>query len=428
MALKAGSPSGTKSRVPTRAGGGAWKVAASAESLGGTGSCGHAIVGNGYSELSTTPMGTASDFKALGDIPCGTVLTITNPANGNSVQAAKQDVGAGSPGFLPVMGLYPATVTALGLTGGQFSVIIQRADGGTLSPVRGTPAGAGDSTSTATAGAATPSGSSGGSPSLLSVLGDLVTGNISDLAANLAIMVATGVKDAAVSIYDGIVAPTWHRNQEAVYWYTTNVLFPTKSSTSSYKTWQTWPANAAFWGFGYGLLFTDPTAGNWKPVPPRQSRLARHVRSTQALPARQSLIKPAQVIGKTPEKPTPKTSKVAVKHVAHLNTHRRGRPVTVTDQNPITGGDVANGRQPSRPARTRAVISEVNIREVGQLAPPENGKAQSSGQTKGHSGAKSYPNYPGRLRPRTNSGDSPKTSQGHGREPRPTARHRRVPK
>jgi hypothetical protein len=431
MALKAGRPNTAKQRVPTRAGGGAWRVKASAESLGGLGSCGYGISGNGYSELSTTPMGTASDFKALGDLACGTVLTITNPGNGKSVQARKQDVGAGSPGFLPVMGLYPTTVSTLGLSGGEFDVIIERADGGTLSPVRGTPAGAGAATSTGSTGAATPSGGSSGTPSLLSVLGDLVSGDVSDLAANLAIMVATGIKDATVSIYDGIIAPTWHRNQDAVYWYSTNVLFPSKTSTAGYKAWRTWPANAAFWGFGYGLLFTDPTTGSLKPVPPRQSRIARHVRGTQAIPARQALIKPKRVLEKTPKKPTPKTSRVPVRHVAALNTHRRGRPVTVTNQtteptnsNPITGETRTNARQPHRPARARPIVSEVGITKDGSLKATE--KASGSQKGKASQAAKSYPNYPGRLRPRTDSGDDPKTPKVHSRARRSTVGHRRL--
>lgn len=126
----------------SRARGNAWRVSASQESDGGTGSCGP--IGSGglwYSELSTIPMGTASDFHGLGGLPCGTELIITNPANGKSVRARKRDVGAGS-AFLPVMGIYPATAAAIGLSGGQYTVIIQRADGGALHPVRGTPEGA----------------------------------------------------------------------------------------------------------------------------------------------------------------------------------------------------------------------------------------------------------------------------------------------
>lgn len=117
----------------------AWKVSASQESDGGQGACGP--IGTGgmwYSELSTVPMGTASDFAALGKLPCGTVLNIFAPSTGKTVQAAKRDVGAGS-AFLPVMGLYPATAAALGLSGGQYTVVISRADGGALHPVRGMP-------------------------------------------------------------------------------------------------------------------------------------------------------------------------------------------------------------------------------------------------------------------------------------------------
>lgn len=422
MALKAGKPATAPSRVPSRAGGGSWRVKASAESLGGTGSCGHPIMGNGYSELSTTPEGTSSDFVALGNLPCGTILNITNPGNGKTVQAAKQDVGAGSPGFLPVMGLYPSTVTALGLTGGEFNVIIDRADGGSLKPVRGTPAGAGAGSSTGSTGAAASSGTTGSSgTSLLDVLKDLVTGDIGDLAAALAMAVAAGVKDAAVGFADLVIVPVWHRNQQAVWYYTDTVLFPGK--TSKYKAWQTWPANAAFWGFGYGLLFTDPTTGSWKPVPPRQSRIARHVRSTQAIPARQSLVAPKRVLEKTPKKPVPKTSKVALHHVAQLNTHRRGRPVQVGGMAPDEGS--TNGRQSSRSAGTRPVVSEINVREVGLEAAKETSgdKAKAkAGQT-----AKSYPHYPGRLRPRDGSGGAAKAPTKNSDGQRRQARHRRVP-
>jgi hypothetical protein len=88
------------------------------------------------------PQGTGSDFAALGHLPCMTAMKITNPVNGKSVVAVKQDVGAGS-SFLPVMGIYPATRRALDLDAtqgyGKYRVIIELAGGGTLHPVRGTP-------------------------------------------------------------------------------------------------------------------------------------------------------------------------------------------------------------------------------------------------------------------------------------------------
>lgn len=115
-----------------------WRVTASLESLGGQGAC-RAIQPRGYSELSTVPRGNASDFSALGHIPCGTVLYIRNPATGQTAGAVKQDVGAGS-AFLPVMGLYPQTVADIGLPkgAGEFTVEIRRQDGVPLHPVRGT--------------------------------------------------------------------------------------------------------------------------------------------------------------------------------------------------------------------------------------------------------------------------------------------------
>lgn len=425
---KSGNAAGTTapSRVPTRAGGGAWRVKASQESLGGTGSCGHAIVGNGYSELSTVPMGTASDFVALGNLPCGTVLNITNPANGKTVQAAKQDVGSGSPGFLPVMGLYPTTVQQLGLSGGEYNVIISRADGGTLKPVRGTPAGAGDPTSTGSAGAVTPT-KSGSGTSLLDVLRDLVTGDIGDLAAALAMAVAAGVKDAAIGFGDLVIVPVWHRNQQAVWYYTDNVLFPGKSSP--YKAWITWPANAAFWGFGYGLLFTDPTTGSLKPASPRQSRIARHVRGAQGLPARQSLIKPGRVAEKTPKKPVPRTSKVPVKHVASLHTHRRGRPVSVTGQSQPGRSDDRQRVRPTRTGTERPVVSEVPIKQIGDLkvtAEEHKRDERIKAEAQHPANAKSYPNYPGRKRARSDSQLAARaTARARAEAVRRQVRHRR---
>jgi hypothetical protein len=120
----------------------AFHVIASQESDGGNGSCGP--IGSGglwFSELSSNPnVGLSSlDFAGLGKLPCGAKLQITNPANGKTVIAEKRDVGAGS-SFLPVMGIYPATAAALGLSGGEYHIVVQRADGGNLSPVRGTPA------------------------------------------------------------------------------------------------------------------------------------------------------------------------------------------------------------------------------------------------------------------------------------------------
>lgn len=136
--IRAAKSLGRKTKTTPTGGGNRWHVIASAEVSGGTGSC-RPIQDDGYSELSTVPMGTSSDFAALGSLPCLLPMKITNPANGRTVTTVKQDVGAGS-SFLPVMGLYPATVSALGLSGGEFHVIIERADGAPLHPVRGTPA------------------------------------------------------------------------------------------------------------------------------------------------------------------------------------------------------------------------------------------------------------------------------------------------
>lgn len=131
--------SATRNQPTNSSSGDKWLVIASAEDdpAGIQAAC-RVLQTTGYSELSTVPEGAGSDFAALGKIPCLTSMIITNPANGKSTTAQKQDVGAGS-SFLPVMGLYPGTRAELGLDdSGEYHVVIQRADGGALTPVRGT--------------------------------------------------------------------------------------------------------------------------------------------------------------------------------------------------------------------------------------------------------------------------------------------------
>lgn len=125
-AAAAGSPQAVGSGV-------AWDVTASAESLGGTGYHSNPIQPRGYSELSIPP--SSHNWSGLGNLPYQTPLRIK--ANNRVVTTTKQDVGAGS-SFNPVMGLYPQTVTDLGLSGGQFQVEIERADKHLISPMRGT--------------------------------------------------------------------------------------------------------------------------------------------------------------------------------------------------------------------------------------------------------------------------------------------------
>lgn len=196
----------------------------------------------------------------------------------------------------------------------------------------------------------------GGGGDLLSVLSDIVTGNISDLAATLAIAAAEGIKDMAVGFGDLVVIPLWHRNQQAVYWYVQNILFPSGGQGSE-PIIKTWPVNAAFWGIGYGLLFTDPESGTPKPTSPRRSRIARHVRRFQSVPARQTIVRPSRVKEKTPPKPPTVHSKVSVNHVGTLAT-TRNRPVRVTGS--IHDRDRINS--------DRGTVSEVPVKDQGQVS------------------------------------------------------------
>lgn len=211
-------------------------------------------------------------------------------------------------------------------------------------------------TAASTTNSGSNSGSNLGSP--LEVLTDIVTGNISDLAATLALAVAVGIKDVAVGFGDLIVVPLWHRNQEAVWYYYENCLLPEKGATN--PAWQTIPINAAFWGFGYALLFTDPDSEKpFKPASPRRSRIARHVRKLQSLPARQSLTKPSDVAARTAKKPKVQSSKVAVMHVGTFNTVRN-RPIRVTGG---TNSDTTGARSGTEPGKA----SSAPIRQVGTL-------------------------------------------------------------
>lgn len=105
---------------------GGWQnVVASAESNGGTGYHSNPISPYGYSELGVPPT-HANIGTAMGQLPYQTHMRIR--AGNREVVAAKEDIGTGS-SFNPVMGLYPGTVAQLGLSGGEFHVSIERADG-----------------------------------------------------------------------------------------------------------------------------------------------------------------------------------------------------------------------------------------------------------------------------------------------------------
>lgn len=255
----------------------------------------------------------------------------------------------------------------------------------------------------------TTGGSGGNLGSPLEILTDIVTGNISDLAATLAMAVAVGVKDAAVGFGDLVVVPLWHRNQEAIWYYYENCLLPGKGAT--HPAWQTLPINAAFWGFGYALLFTDPESDSpLKIASPRKSRIARHVRRLQSVPARQALTKPSEVAARTAKKPKVQSSKVRVSHLGTLNT-TRNRPVTVTGtlggSNRVTG----TGPGPNQPG----TASSEAIRQVGSLTQSQAQQATGAQPHAGNSnGRNAHP-------------DSGSNSQGRPAA-RPEFRRRRNPR
>lgn len=195
------------------------------------------------------------------------------------------------------------------------------------------------------AGTAAPGGGLSGGGSVIGIATDLLTGNFSDLGARLAMVGVTLVKDLAFGIADFVIIPFWHWNQRAIMFYYQEELMPTSNAT-----WTVLPWTAAFWGFGYYLLFTDPDAPNLKPAPVRNTRLARHVRSVQALPARRSLIKPGDVSNKTPKKPTPVVSRATVTQTGTMRV-TRNIPVRVTGEN----------------ARERQTTGTAQVKRTGEI-------------------------------------------------------------
>lgn len=167
-------------------------------------------------------------------------------------------------------------------------------------------------------------GSSGSAPNLLTVLGDLATGDIAALGESIALASLAISRQVAIGLVDLIIAPAWHWNQRAVAYYNSTVLNPkTQVDGSQFQYGFGW--TAAFWGLGYVLLFTDPAAKAskaLKSVPVTQSRLAHHVRRAQALPARHSLIKPGDVKGRTPKKPKATISSAPIVQVDTMTTSR----------------------------------------------------------------------------------------------------------
>jgi hypothetical protein len=185
-------------------------------------------------------------------------------------------------------------------------------------------ASAGANAAGANSSSAGPGGGIGGGVDLLTVLEDIATLNISDLAVQMALAGVTVVKDVTLGIADFIVIPFWQWNQRAVAYFVSNDLF-----SKNPDDWTITPWTAAFWGLGYWLLWTEPDSGSLKPVPVRRARLARHTRGLQSIPARRSLVKPADVSEHTPKKPKPaiSTSKVVTTGTMKAD---RAQPVKVT--------------------------------------------------------------------------------------------------
>jgi hypothetical protein len=206
-------------------------------------------------------------------------------------------------------------------------------------------------------------GSSSGGALNLS-LGDLLTSPASTIGDFFALVSLGIVKGLADGIGDYIIRPAWNFNLRAVDYYTNDILFAKEN--------QPWPTlvTAVFWGFGYGLLFTDPESGNLKPAPVRKTRLARHVRRAQQLPARGTLIKPRDVAEKTPNKPEPVASSAKVRQTGTMNTSRHST-VKVTGTHARADGTAAPRDNAERATdSTGAPASEVREVETVQAVKP----------------------------------------------------------
>jgi len=155
------------------------------------------------------------------------------------------------------------------------------------------------------------SGSGGSSPS--SIL-DLLFSPVETLGGWLASIAVTLVKDTAEGIADVIIIPAFHWQQRSIISYQ-QAMF--QSGNENMLLW-----TATFWGLGYWLLFTDPTSGHLKLAPVRNSRLARHTRFAQGIPARNQLVKPKDVKAKTPRKPKPITSRAVVAQTGTMEATR----------------------------------------------------------------------------------------------------------
>lgn len=165
-------------------------------------------------------------------------------------------------------------------------------------------------------GSGTPSQGNSTAGGVGSIL-DLLTAPVPTLGGWLASIVATVVKDSAIAIGDTIVIPFWHWNQRTAAAYQSQMF---SSGGSNMLIW-----TGVFWGLGYWLLFTNPDQGKLARGPVATTPLARQMRLVQAIPARRELIKPSEVISRTPKKPEPVVSYAPIKIVDTASTHRAQR-------------------------------------------------------------------------------------------------------
>ncbi len=212
-------------------------------------------------------------------------------------------------------------------------------------------------------------GGGGGGGLGIGSIADLFSAPVDAIGGWLASIAVNLIKDIAIGIGDYVIIPFWHWNQRAVDQYQ-QAMFGDKSGMEI--VW-----NGAFWGLGYYLLFTDPDANHFKPAPAQRSRLARHVRAAQSLPARRSLIKPKHVREQTPLKPAPVTSTAAVRQVSTMSTERH-QTVRVTggtessERIKQTGSDKLRGRtEPRRekPSRPRPRRPSIPPRQTSRIPP-----------------------------------------------------------
>lgn len=298
-------------------------------------------------------------------------VTVRVNDRGGAIQGNHFDLSRGAADQLGVLSAGRATAT--------FMV-------GTAS---GAPPAANATTQAANAAAAS------SSPKVGSVL-DLLTAPIDTIGGWLAGIALNVVKDVGEGVVDYMLRPAWHWNQRAVMQYQED-MFNDKSGKQLLWT-------AAFWGGGYWLLFTDPNAKDLKPAPVRNSRLARHARFAQSLPARNSLIKPKDVKGKTPKKPEPVTSRAVVVATGTMSTTRTHTvKVTGTHARADNGSQSGQGTESAeRVERTGSLPTQNrnHTRNKPTVPNPEHRAGDSSLQNRGG-------NSEGGTGPRRTSGDKP---------------------